>query len=358
VNKQKIAACVAIVLMLCVFTACGESVPQPAEYHPLVLNFYGPAAFGGHEYRAKFWHDLTCEQIAAVLPGFERFATIEGAAAEYELDNWLNKVSVGIEQPDEPNNSTSITLTKDAVRSTETYSRDLLDFSYWEEVKGFTLSDVYGVPVLAECIDIYGDASPLEYYEFKATFLLNGIIYSISLCVYDPASTEYNAYLEMLVNEIILTSVKDGLIPDLSVLDNPENPGFRDDKLTLEQAYADPDFGAYLPRKVPEGFVVDYVWRIFSQTRNELCVCYRSPGAGATDFYWTVSEPSENDADNIFRAEDMSFETVMTRAYDGDSENVIVKDFGVLIDDVMIDIYTYYASPEQVWEILEQVISQ
>jgi hypothetical protein len=225
--------------------------------------------------------------------------------------------------------------------------------SYWEEVRGFTISDVHGVPVVAECVDIYGDGSPLEFYVFQATFLLNGIIYNISLSQYDPVSTEYSAFLEMLVNEIILTSVRDGLTADLSALDNPENPGYRDDKLTLEQAYADPDFGAYVPEKVPDGFVCQYAQRFITQTGNYLGVFYSSPGSEVTDFSWTIREPDEHDTDNVFRAEDMSLEAIRSRAYDGSAQG-----FGVLLDDVIVDIYSYCASPEQVWALLEQVIAR
>jgi len=330
-GKQRILICVAIVFMLSIFTPRSGVVPR---YHPLVINVYQPATTDAHDYRPKFWHDLTGGQIAAVLPGFDQFAAITSASAEYFLDSQLNEVRVEIERPDAPEHfRTGITL----------FKSDSYDFSYWEEYKGFTLSDVHGVPVVAYCIDLYGDRRPMKLYRFSAIFPLNGIIYHMMLYDEDPASIEYHEYLEMLVNEIILTSVKDGLTADLSVLDNPENPGYHDDYLTLEEACADPDFGAYVPEKVPGGFVVDYVYRIFSQTSNFLRVCYQSspetPEADYTNLFWTVSEPDE---------------ATMTRARDGSAQH-----FCVLIDDVMIYLNTWFhALPEQAWEMLEQVIAQ
>jgi len=391
VSKQRIAACAAIVLMLCVFPASGAG--GKFEYRPLVLNVdEGPRFTVCYTEPLMFRHNLTGEQIAAVLPGFEGFAAIKTATASYETDSWLNKVQVEIERPDKPNFRTNITLAKDAVRSTERYQRSLFDTLYWE-AKGFTISDVHGIPVVAECVDDatsggtyeYDTNNRIELYKFTATFPLNGIIYNITLYD-DPSSIEYNECLEMLVNEIILTSVRDGMTADLSVLDNPEVPELRDERLSLEQAYADPDFGAYIPKSFPEGLAVDYAWRFISQTRNSLSI-YGKPN-GINIGVWTILEPTEYHFANlvsleerekydvslypapgwaftvpdefwqvfqfpIFRAEDMSLDTVMTRVHEGN-----VQGFGVFIDDAVVEICSYFVTPEQAWEMLEPVIAR
>ena len=96
-----------------------------------------------------------------------------------------------------------------------------------------------------------------------------------------------------------------------------------------------------------------YARRFITQTGNYLGVFYSSPGSEITDFSWTIREPGEHDTDNVFRAEDMSLEAVRSRAHDGS-----VQGFGVLLDDVIVDIHSYCASPEQFWAMLEQVIAR
>ncbi|MCL2494601.1 MAG: hypothetical protein FWE98_02955 [Oscillospiraceae bacterium] len=391
--KRQIAAFMTIVFMLGVFSACGEAADSwsSADYHPLIINIdKEPRMFVSYELQEKFWHDLTSEQVTAVLPGFEKFAKIKSATAAYEIDSWMNHVKVEIERTDEPNFRTSITLRKNAIRNTEKYQQMLFDITYWE-IKGFEISNVHGIPVVSEYI---GNATfggyyefdineTIQLYEFTATFLLNGIIYHISLYDY-PASIEYNECLEMLVNEIILTSVKARRKPKLKVLDNPEVPELRDERITLEEAYADPDFGAYIPKTFPESLAVDNARRFINQSLNSLYIFGKPKGIGQV--FWSVHKFTEYDLANIvsleerekydialypeagwmiavpkefsqvfqhpiFRAEDMSFETVMTRTYNGS-----VKSFGVLIDDIVVAIDSYAVSPEQAWEMLQEVI--
>jgi len=367
----------AALFMLGIFAPRGQVAPR---YHPIVINTYDWPRHAGYELTPPpltFWHGLTDDQVAAALPGFDQFAIITSARAEYEADSWLNYVLVVIEWPDKPNNRATITLTKDAIRGAEAYS---------SELSGFTISDVHGVHVVARCADPYAGRSSCGLYIFSAIFLLNGIIYRITLQDYKPASLEYNEYLEMLVNEIILTSVKAGLTADLSVLDNPEVPELRDEQLTLAQACADPDFGAYVPEKFPDSLAVEHARRYLNQTRNYLNIIGQPNGFSAG--FWTVSEPTAYDFNKIvsieerekydvslypearwaltvpseywqafqcpiFRAEDMSFETVLARVHEGN-----VQGFGVLIDDVVVEIASYNVTPEQAWEMLEQVLAQ
>ena len=261
----------------------------------------------------------------------------------------------------------------------------LFDISSWAEHKGFEISDVHGVPVVAECADLYADVSHMEMYRVTATFLLNGIVYYISLHDDNPASNEYHEHLEMLVNEIVLTSVRDGLTADLSVLDNPEVPELRDERITLEQACADPDFGVYVPKNFPEGLAIDRARRFINQTRNSLSIYGGQTGLSLS--FWTILEPEEYHLANlvslderekydvslypeagwaltvpreywqafqcpIFRAEDMSLNTVMARVHEGN-----VQGFGVFINDVVVEIGSYSVTSEQVWEMLEQIIN-
>ena len=366
--------------------------PNSLKYHPLIINIdQTPQLTGGHDRITRFWHELTDEQLAAVFPTFGYFGTIRRTTAGYREDGKLRYVRLEIERPDEPNFRTIIRIR----RNNDSWEEILY---YLEEIRGFTASDVHGIPVVAIFIDhsFFGSGvyerdfdNRLELHEYRAFFELDGVLYHISL--YDhPDTPYYNKWLEGIVNEIIIGSVYGGLKSNLSVLDNPEIPELRDEQITLEQAYADPDFGAYIPKNIPEGLTFESARRFINQTRNNLRVSFRRPNElGRT--YWTISKPNnylsafvslderekydmslypppwihtvpselwQYVQNPIFRAEDMSFDIVMARVYNSrnNPEDIHVRRFGVLIDGIIIDITPSRASPEEIWEMLEQVL--
>ncbi|WP_165878447.1 hypothetical protein [Natranaerovirga pectinivora] len=51
---------------------------------------------------------------------------------------------------------------------------------------------------------------------------------------------------------------------------SPVIPELRDDKLSVEEAYEEEDFGAYLPQKLPRGFVFESSVRFINQEFNYL----------------------------------------------------------------------------------------
>jgi len=402
---KKTIMLLAIIATAAVFAACSETVtPNRAEYYqPLTINVTRPLN-RGHDRSTRFWHDLTYEEISAVLPSFENFAKIRSSIAEYRADNSLRRVTVEIERPDEPNFRTTVTIQRDSEYIGESFSDWV--YYYFKGIRGFTISDVQGVAVVAERINLLRpngtyerDAyDPIQLYEFVAAFALDGIVYRITLfdhpCFTEYNEREYNKWLELLVNEIILTNVMDGLIADLSVLDNPEIPELRDERITIEQARADPDFGAYIPKNMPEGLEVSSARRFINQTSNWLRVNYSyhySHRSGPIS--WQIGEPMVHHFDRLvslderekydmslypppwastiprelrqvvqnptFRAEDMSFDVVMARAYRHfDDEHMSTRSFAVLIAGIVIDISPHRMTPEEVWEILEQVLSQ
>ncbi|NLC67241.1 MAG: hypothetical protein GX754_00315, partial [Clostridiaceae bacterium] len=165
----------------------------------------------------------------------------------------------------------------------------------------------------------------------------------------------------------------------------------RNDKLTLDEARLDADFGAYLPATLPEGFVFEDALRFINQERNEL-LAHWTKGMGYID--WRVSYPGDNDkaritsisdrknydlslypiprADSVpadlreivtnpvFLAEELTLDTVQARAYEvsdeGDEPGMRMR-FSVLYGDVLVELNVKGASPEEIFSILQQVAS-
>jgi len=159
--------------------------------------------------------------------------------------------------------------------------------------------------------------------------------------------------------------------------------------LDLTAAYADLDFGAYLPQDLPAGFAFDIAYRTASQESNSLFASWHK-GLGYIE--WWVSPFEEDDksrlttvadtknydlslypiprADSvprelriivnnpIFRVEDLTLEVVQARAYEvsdaGDISGHRMR-FSVLYGDTLVEINIKGATPEAVFEILQQI---
>ncbi len=170
---------------------------------------------------------------------------------------------------------------------------------------------------------------------------------------------------------------------DVSTFELPGND------LELTAAYADPDFGAYLPGTVPDGFSFESAVRFINQESNYLSILWTK---GMGDIHWSVSYLGEDDQaritsvddtqnydlalypiprgesvprelweivnDPIFRIEDLTLEVVQARAYEvsdaGDISGPSMR-FGVLYGDILVEIYVKGASPEAVFEMLQQI---
>lgn len=185
----------------------------------------------------------------------------------------------------------------------------------------------------------------------------------------------------------IVASLISGGGADLSVLDNPAVPELREEELTETDAYAEADFGAYLP-EVPKGYQFNRAVRLMNQNRDEL---YASWSQGYHDITVIISRLSEKDKERIvaeedtelydmslypipwaesmpretreiienpiFRGENLTLDILKRRGYtrneQGESggSNVNMR-FSVLYDTILVEISTEGVSPEYLFEAL------
>ena len=168
-------------------------------------------------------------------------------------------------------------------------------------------------------------------------------------------------------------------------------PELREDRLNPDEAYADADFGPYLPAALPEGFVFQDGLRFINQERNELIVHWTRD----MDYIdWRISHPDDNDkaritsaadrknydlslypipragsvpddlreiVDNpIFLIDELTLNAVQARSYEvsdlGDKPGPRMR-FGVLYGNVLVQLYVKGAAPEAVFDMLHQIFS-
>ena len=159
--------------------------------------------------------------------------------------------------------------------------------------------------------------------------------------------------------------------------------------LDLTAAYADPDFGAYLPQELPAGFTFETAHRTTGPESNSMFASWHK-SLGYIE--WRVSPFEEDEKsrltsvadtknydlslypipradsvpDNlriivnnpIFRIEDLTLEAVRARAYevsDAGDEPGYRMHFSVLYGDILIEINVKSAPPEAVFKMLQQI---
>jgi len=184
----------------------------------------------------------------------------------------------------------------------------------------------------------------------------------------------------------VLGLVSAGLFAD------PVTLAFDYEELTLEEARLDPDFGAFMPVNVPNDLTFENGWRTSDESDNSIRLIWgqRNPA-----LFWMVGEPREDELerivpaaerhkfdvslystpwfesvpdeireyfhDPVFLADEMSLEVVQARArWDegrrGESASWVIENFTVLYGDVIIRINARGVSPEQIWEMIAEII--
>jgi hypothetical protein len=340
--------------------------------YPLILNKVDSMMDASIIIPGHFWYGLTEEQLAAILPGFDFPVS---ATVNYTGDGSVFNIHVF-----ETDASRELAMYSDFYIKTQIViapGEVIEDVVYTAEVK---TSDVYGVPVTAGVA--YGNAKDVPA-AYIADFKIDGIAYKIRLMDSGTGDSGLDR-LTFLVNEIIRFGAA-----DLSILENPVIPELRDEKMTLEKAGKDPDFGAWLPKAVPSGFAFESAHRFINQDLNMLSAYWNS---GLDYIDWRIQKPTEGDlarivkvsetekynmdlypvpwADSIpdelwdivqtpvFRADELTLDVVRLRAYSikdaGDTSGPRMQ-FGVLFGDVLVSINSKGVSPEKVFEMLQRV---
>lgn len=160
--------------------------------------------------------------------------------------------------------------------------------------------------------------------------------------------------------------------------------------LTLDEAYADPDFGSYMPASSPSGFKAEALTRYNGDGRNYLSATWLN---GYKELYWQISYLEETDSarivapedtacydltlysvpladsipenlwdivnDPVFRAKELTLDMVKARSYAvneaGDTDEYRMN-FSVLYEDTVVRIISKGVSPEWIYEQLISLI--
>jgi len=335
---------------------------RPAiDTHALVLNTGGNMMSGSQRLfdpSLRFYNVLTQEQIDAVFP--ELYMSLN-AHAWYLHDGTLTWATAYIGDHKFMVHATEGVLPRDGLILYETPP---------------AVSMVHGVEVTASYTPNYHEAE----------FMLGGIAYLV--CAFDGGELAAELMTEV-VNRLIL-----GGPGDLGVLADPVVPELRDDVFTLDEAYGDPDFGAYLPlqSQMPPRFAFESAHRFINQSENGLLVLWsetpplrsfdsiRWMASKVTDWHlerlvspeerekydlslyavpWTETMPAEirQIAMNpVFRIEELTLDMIRTRIRFDDRAGRIPPGYSgqllVLYGGTVVDIHVVNVTPEQLWEML------
>lgn len=352
--------------------AGGEIVSEAAgDEYALKLNQVSGQMASSLAIPGHFWEELTEEETAAICPAAKN---LEGCGslpltAHYDGDGVLVFAEGAAET--EAGGEIYLQIAPGEV---------VLDCVFVTDTQ--EVSEINGIPVIAGCFDDTTDG--------KTTYFANFTIEDIGYYVKLTGGKAEMALLPAVIDEIIC-----GGKADFSAL-HPQIPEWREDDLTLEEAYQDEEFGRWLPKEIPEGFDFEAAMRIFYEGTKErtetnyLSVCWFK---GMEEISWNVSYLKEEDRaritavsetanydlslypipraesvpeelweivdDPIFEIGDLTEEAVWARAYrveeEGDTDGYRMS-FSVLYPgDVLVNITIKGVEPETVYRMLAQL---
>lgn len=320
-----------------------------------------------------FWQELTDKETKAVFPALENTHTIK-ATANFQSDE---------------NGATLFNIDANAksVSGLETYiqiapGETVLDYVFVFDSK-MKSTDVFGTAVTAGYFETNPNSKGLRNVIYFASFKLSDVAYYVELGGAD-------AEKEALKNEIseLIGILIEGGVADIDVF-HPVVPELREDRLSLEEARADIDFGAYLPITLPNGFAFEDALRQINQEHNALLVNW-TKGMGYID--WRISVLDDNDktritsvtdtknydlslypipransvpnelreiVDNpIFLIDELTLDVVQARTYEaadsGDELGQSMR-FGVFYGDILVEINVKDVSSDVLIEFLQQI---
>jgi hypothetical protein len=348
--------------------------PLPSKSNKYSLDFNRADRQSGSKIHipGHFWQKLTDDEIKAVLPALVNTHTIKATANFQSDENGTTLLNIDVNA--------------ESVSGLETYIRIApgeieLDYVFDSETKS---SDVLGIAVTAGCFETKPNSKGIRNVICFATFKLSDVAYYVEL---GGAETEKEA-LKNKISELIGLLIEGGAA-DLDVF-HPVVPELREDRLSLGEARADIDFGAYLPGTLPDGFIFEDALRYINQVQNALYVNWNK-GMGYIN--WRVSFLNDNDktritsvadtknydlalypipradsvpdelrevVDNpIFPINELTLHVVQARTYEiadtGDEPGQRMH-FSVLYGDILVELNVKGVSPEAIFDILQQVM--
>jgi len=362
------------------------TLPQGRPDSPIVANPTNPAGdslvinvatvqssrdigIDGH-----FWYDLTEGQLAAVFGDFP-YPLL--ATAHYSGDGSL--VCIMAYRSD----GGRIAMVDEAYVELELQIApgqtltDIAYFNYQPEV-----SMINGVAVTAGVF--YGNAND-GMALYMADFQRDGLAYSLTIKASDSGSAGPDYLLQ------VVDALTGGSAPDLGCLADPVIPELRDERLSLDAAYKDPDFGDLLPGRggaaMPAGLVFESAHRFINQVDDSLTLFWSD---SSRELWWQIRRPTDYDLNQlvspadtdkydmslypipwaesvppeyqdvvsnpVFRSEDLTLDMVQARAYPYGDKSQLALNFAVLDGDRLIEIRAYGLTPEQVWQLLQPLL--
>jgi len=159
----------------------------------------------------------------------------------------------------------------------------------------FTVSIIEDIPVTLWARTSEGFRGESAHVLLSANFVLGELRYHVT----------YSGSAEMVSQDefiVMLSAVVLHGEPDLDFLADPVIPELRFDLLALDEALADPDFGALLPLNIPPGMEFGTGARIVNQDTNSLSADWSKPWESS--LLWNISEATDFDTARVISPED------------------------------------------------------
>ncbi len=226
-----------------------------------------------------------------------------------------------------------------------------------------------------------------SYYTLDAQAVINGwtmqIVYNATAENLEKAKTDLATII------LCLSDYEDGK-PDFSVIVAESIPEYFDKRISLSEAYSDPDFDSFMVQNLPDGFSEESIRRYKDQNKDYLSGLWTK---GLANLNWNISAYDEKDltrltsiaqtenydlslypipraesvpeelweiVDNpIFDADELTLETVYKRAYKVDEAGDVDgwrMAFSVKYGDVIVEVRTKGIEPEWVYQQLRSLL--
>ncbi|MFA5537052.1 MAG: hypothetical protein WDA53_07775 [Bacillota bacterium] len=252
--------------------------PHFSEDYKLYFNNAGSQVVRNINIEGHFWEELTSMQIRRLFPG---------TAGKYQTSGTVNYSY----------QSGSVSIFNVEARF-DAGGKDIkITIAPGEVIKCYLIE---GEPIPSEIEDVKIEAGIFitnrnskgqRNYIYYADFKIDDVAYSVEYI----GKKGDEGFFTSIIADIVL-----GGKADLSVLANPTVPLLRGDRLTEKEAYAEQDFGAYLP-KVPGDYSFNDAVRFINQESNYLLLSWSK---GYADIRIIASELKDQDRGRIVSPED------------------------------------------------------
>lgn len=319
-----------------------------------------------------FTEELSADEIEALEPGmrieYMQYSGFAGFDGDGNLIDVCLNVTTSI-----PNNDVSILISEDGI--TRDYVMDMVE------------------PVISVCEKVEYKVYQWDNGNGQVTLAADAIINGYSYAFTMQTSTQNVKQAKEDFTRVLecFAYYAEGK-PDLSAVVADEIPEWFDKSLSHQEALNDSDFGTFMLREVPSGFVAESIRRYKDQTADYLSGLWTS---GYDELWWKVYTLGEADKDRltsiedtenydlslypiprassvpedlreivdnpVFSADELTMDAVWARAYTtgeaGDSDGWRMA-FSVRYGDTIVEVRTKGVDPEWVYHQLKNLITE